>query len=101
MRHFSLLTLVCVFLAFGQSLASAQVVQYPNGKRVKILSSRAGANQLAGTQQRYIINHDREVYIDPKKRELDEEQARARLAYPNEEEPEETAEDPPIRESIK
>ena len=91
MRLFYFLTLVFAILVFDRSDVSAQYVQYPNGKRVKILSSRAGANQLSGTQQRFIINEDREVYVDPKKRELDREQARARLAYPNEEDPEEAS----------
>lgn len=93
MRLFNFLTLVCLFLVFDQCLAHAQVVLYPNGKRVKILSSRSGANQLAGNQQRFIINEDREVSVDPKRRELDEAQARARLAYPNEEQPEEEVEE--------
>ena len=90
MRLFYFLTLVLALLVFNQQSASAQVVLYPNGKRVKILSSRTGANQLAGNQQRFIIDEDREVYVDPKKRELDEAQARARLADPSEYETQET-----------
>ncbi len=93
MRLFYFLTLACLLLVFDQCLAHAQVVLYPNGKRVKILSSRSGANQLAGNQQRFIINEDREVSVDPKRRELDEAQARARMAYPNEEQPEEEVEE--------
>lgn len=88
MRSFSFITLLSLLLVFDLTTASAQVVLYPNGKRVKILSSRSGANQLAGNQQRFIINQDREVIVDPKKRELDEAQARARFAYPNEEDSE-------------
>ncbi len=92
MRLFLFIALVILVLASDQSSSHAQIVQYPNGKRVKILSSRSGANQLAGNQQRYIINGDREVFVDPKKQQLDEAEARARLAYPNEEEPEESEE---------
>lgn len=83
MRLSCFLIVIVVTLSIFHSNVWAQVVLYPNGKRVKILSSRNGANQLAGNQQRYIIGQDREVYRDPKKRELDEREARARMAYPN------------------
>jgi hypothetical protein len=90
-RLFYFLLLVFGFVVLDCRPSDAQVVLYPNGKRVKILSSRSGANQLAGNQRRYIINEDREVYVDPKKRELDEKQARARMAYPQEDYEEESS----------
>ena len=93
MRLFYFLALSLGILACVHSDVNAQVVLYPNGKRVKILSSRSGANQLAGNQKRYIINEDREVFVDPKKRELDEKQARARLVNPNQEDSEESQEE--------
>jgi len=84
-RYFSILALVCLV---NVTDSSAQVVQYPNGKRIKILSTSAGAHQLSGNQQRYIVSPQNEFYVDPKKQELDTKEARARLAYPSEDESE-------------
>ncbi len=74
-------------LLLAATAAEAQYIQYPNGKRVKMLGTRSGAYQLHGNQQRYIVSPSGRVYEDPKEEELFSEQARARMGYPNQQEP--------------